>query len=109
MVPKLTDKQRRAALDKGMQIRLERARYKQRLKDGSKTVEQFFKLADSGYQAAYGMRVYSLLTSLPGYGEVRSRQLMNELRIAQGRKVKGLGTMQRAMLLSILIGGGDDA
>lgn len=109
MVPKLTTKQRRAALDKGMQIRLERAEYKRKLKDGSMTVEQFFKLADSGYQAAYGMRVYSLLTSLPWYGEVRSRQLMNELRIAQGRKVKGLGTTQRARLLSILIGDGDDA
>lgn len=107
MVPKLTTKQRRAALDKGMQIRLERAKYKQKLKDGSMTVEQFFKLADCGYQAAYGMRVHSLLISLPGYGEIRSRQLMNELRIAQGRKVKGLGTTQRARLLSILAGDDD--
>lgn len=109
MVPKLTAKQRRAALDKGMQIRLKRAEYKQKLKDGTMTVEQFFKLADSGYQAAYGMRVYSLLTLLPGYGEVRSRQLMNDLHIAQGRKVKGLGTTQRAKLLSVLMGDGDDA
>ena len=44
MVPKLTTKQRRAALDKGMQIRLERAEYKQKLKDGSMTVEQFFNM-----------------------------------------------------------------
>lgn len=32
MVPKLTAEQRRAALDKGMQIRLKRAEYKARLK-----------------------------------------------------------------------------
>lgn len=33
MVPKLTAEQRRAALDKGMQIRLKRAEYKARLKN----------------------------------------------------------------------------
>lgn len=107
MVPKLTAEQRRAALDKGMQIRIKRAEYKAKLKNGLMSIEQFFEMADGGDQAASGMRVYSLLTSLPGYGEVRSRQLMNELRIAQGRKVKWLGTTQRARLLSILAGDDD--
>lgn len=107
MVPKLTAEQRRAALDKGMQIRIKRAEYKAKLKNGLMSIEQFFELADGGDQAASGMRVESMLTSLPGYGEVRSRQLMNELRIAQGRKVKGLGTTQRARLLSILAGDDD--
>lgn len=107
MVPKLTAEQRRAALDKGMQIRIKRAEYKAKLKNGLMSIEQFFELADGGDQAASGMHVESLLTSLPGYGEVRSRQLMNELRIAQGRKVKGLRTTQRARLLSILAGDDD--
>lgn len=107
MVPKLTAEQRRAALDKGMQIRIKRAEYKAKLKNGLMSIEQFFELADGGDQAASGMRVESLLTSLPWYGEVRSRQLINELRIAQGRKVKGLGTTQRARLLSILAGDDD--
>lgn len=107
MVPKLTAEQRRTALDKGMQIRIKRAEYKAKLKNGLMSIEQFFELADGGDQSASVMRVYSLLTSLPGYGEVRSRQLMNELSIAQGRKVKGLGTTQRARLLSILAGDDD--
>lgn len=33
MVPKLTAEQRRAALDKGMQIRIKRAEYKAKLKN----------------------------------------------------------------------------
>ena len=57
MVPKLTAEQRRAALDKGMQIRLKRAEYKARLKNGLMSIEQFFELADGGEQAALGMRV----------------------------------------------------
>lgn len=52
MVPKLTAEQRRAALDKGMQIRIKRAEYKAKLKNGLMSIEQFFELADGGDQAA---------------------------------------------------------
>lgn len=43
MVPKLTAEQRRAALDKGMQIRIKRAEYKAKLKNGLMSIEQFFE------------------------------------------------------------------
>lgn len=105
MVPKLTAEQRRAALDKGMQIRLKRAEYKAKLKNGLMSVEQFFELADSGEQAASGMRVESLIRSMPGYAVPRTEQLMKRLRISASRRVKGLGYVQREGLINALGGG----
>lgn len=105
MVPKLTAEQRRAALDRGMQIRLKRAEYKAKLKNGLMSVEQFFELADSGEQAASGMRVESLIRSMPGYAVPRTEQLMKRLRISASRRVKGLGYVQREGLIKALGGG----
>ena len=103
MIPKLTTEQRHAALDKGMQIRHQRAEYREQLKKGALPPEKFFELADEGDQAAAGMRVKQMITALPGYAETRAEQLMKKLRIASGRKVKGLGKNQRANLLSTLV------
>ena len=99
MIPKLTTEQRHAALDKGMQIRHQRAEYREQLKKGALPLEKFFELADEGDQAAAGMRVKQMITALPGYAE----QLMKKLHIASSRKVKGLGRNQRANLLSTLV------
>lgn len=105
MVPKLTAEQRRAALDKGMQIRLKRAEYKARLKNGLMSIEQFFELADGGEQAALGMRVESLIRSMPGYAVPRTETLMKSLHISATRRVKGLGYIQREGLIKALGGG----
>lgn len=65
MIPKLTTEQRRAALDKGMQIRHQRAEYREQLKKGALPLEKFFQLADEGDQAASGMRVKAMIAALP--------------------------------------------
>jgi ribosomal protein S13 len=44
------------------------------------------------------MKVSALLESLPGVGKVRAKQLMERLGIADSRRVRGLGTNQRAAL-----------
>ena len=49
------------------------------------------------------MCVKQMITALPGYAENRADALMKKLRIASGRKVKGLGKNQRANLLSTLV------
>ena len=52
------------------------------------------------------MKVSSLLESLPGVGKVRAKQIMDRLNIADSRRVRGLGTNQRAALENEF--GGDD-
>ena len=44
------------------------------------------------------MRVIDLLQSMPGLGKVRARQVMERLRIAESRRVRGLGSKQVAAL-----------
>ena len=43
-----------------------------------------------------------MLESLPGVGKVKARRLMEEIGIADNRRVQGLGAQQRASLLSHL-------
>lgn len=48
------------------------------------------------------LKVVSLLESLPGVGKVKARRLMEEIGIADNRRVQGLGAQQRAALLEQL-------
>ena len=48
------------------------------------------------------LKVVSMLESLPGVGKVKARRLMEEIGIADNRRVQGLGAQQRASLLSQL-------
>ena len=48
------------------------------------------------------LKVVSLLESLPGLGKVKARRMMDEVGIAENRRVQGLGAQQRAALLKQL-------
>lgn len=100
MLPSLTKEQRQRNLAKGVQVRRRRAEYREQLKKGALPLEKFFALADEGDQAAAGMRVSHLISSLPGYGSARASKLMEDLHIAASRKVRGLGDRQRENILS---------
>ena len=45
------------------------------------------------------LKVVSLLESLPGWGKVKARKVMEEIGIADNRRVQGLGSQQREALL----------
>ena len=46
-----------------------------------------------------GTKVAAIIVSLPGVGKVKGKRLMEELRIAPNRRLRGLGKRQRAALL----------
>lgn len=48
------------------------------------------------------LKVVSMLESLPGVGKVKARRVMDEVGIADNRRVQGLGAQQRASLLNQL-------
>jgi transposase len=96
-LPPLTPEQRAAALEKAAQARKERAEVKNRLKRGSATLAQILKEGQTD-DVLGKMKVSSLLESLPGVGKVRAKQIMDRLNIAESRRVRGLGTNQRAAL-----------
>ena len=99
--PQLTPEQRTAALRKAAEARAARAELKERLKLGSMTIAQVLERADTDVTVGK-LKVLALLESLPGVGKVKARRLMEEIGIAESRRVKGLGPQQRASLLAQL-------
>ena len=100
-VPESTPEQRKAALEKAAATRRLRAELKQLLKTGSLTLPKLLERADADDMVA-GMKVYSLVASLPGVGKVKAGRIMDEIGIADNRRIRGLNDRQRQELLDRL-------
>jgi 5'-3' exonuclease len=97
-LPKLTPEQRAAALEKAAAARKARAELKEKLKSGEKTLEEVLKSAATD-DISGKMKVSAVLKALPGIGDKRALQIMEKLKIADSRRLRGLGEHQRAALL----------
>jgi hypothetical protein len=97
--PQLTPEQRADALAKAAVARAARAEVKNQLKNGDLSLEAALQATDSTIGK---LKVVSLLESLPGVGKVKARKLMDEIGIADNRRVQGLGAQQKAALLEHL-------
>jgi hypothetical protein len=96
--PRLSAEQRAGALAVATAARAARAQARADLKSGRLSLSELLERADADQQLA-AMRVTALLAALPGYGKVRAAALLSELRIADSRRLRGLGPHQRAALL----------
>jgi DNA uptake protein ComE-like DNA-binding protein len=97
-LPTLTPEQRTQALAKAAEARKKRAEVKGELKSGKRTLADVLKRA-SNDDTLGKMKVSTVLESLPGVGKVRAQKIMEELDISASRRVRGLGSKQRAQLL----------
>ncbi len=97
--PQLTPEQRAAALAKAAEARAARAEIKARLKMGSMTLAEALESEDVNVGK---LKVVSLLESLPGVGKVKARRVMEDINIADNRRVQGLGPQQKQKLLEQL-------
>ncbi len=99
--PQLNPEQRAAALAKAAEARVARAELKNRLKIGSMTLTEALAAADSD-NVVGKLKVVTLLESLPGLGKIKARRIMEDIGIADSRRVRGLGAQQRIALLDQL-------
>ena len=97
--PILTPEQRTAALAKAAEARTARAELKSRLKLGSLSLAEALASTDD---TVGKLKVVSMLESLPGVGKVKARKIMDDIGIADNRRVQGLGQQQKASLLDQL-------
>jgi hypothetical protein len=105
-LPTLTEEQRQAALEKAAVARRARAEITTSLKSGTLTLAEVFQQAvDAPDGAAGRLKVFALLRALPGYGQVRAKKLMDDVHIAETRRVRGLGDQQKKALLAVIQGG----
>ncbi|WP_427131401.1 integration host factor, actinobacterial type [Pseudarthrobacter sp. S9] len=97
----LTPQERADALRKAAAARAIRAAAKERLKSGELTIAQVISSGESD-DAIARMRIAELLEALPGIGRVRAAAIMEQLGIAQSRRVRGLGIHQRRALVDFV-------
>ena len=98
--PELSDEQRQAALEKAAHARRVRAEVKHLLKMGTITFPELLERATDDDLIA-GIKVGSVLESLPGMGKVKAKRTMEEHGIASNRRIRGLGSRQREILLEL--------
>ena len=96
-LPPLTPEERAAALEKAARVRRERAEVKRNLKRGAMTLPDVLAFA-AGDEVIAKTRVSDLVQSMPGVGKIRAAQIMGRLGIAESRRVRGLGPVQREAL-----------
>jgi hypothetical protein len=97
--PKLTDEQRKAALEKAAEARRVRAEVKELLKTGSLRISDLFKRAETE-ELLGGLKVESLIAAMPGTGKIKAKRLMESLGIAENRRIRGLGAKQKEALIA---------
>lgn len=97
--PKMTDEQRAAALERAGEARRVRAEIKQLLKTGSLSLSDVFDRADDDDLVA-GIKVSAVVVSMPHMGKVKAKRLLEDLGIADNRRLRGLGARQKEALLN---------
>jgi hypothetical protein len=97
VLPQLTPEERSAALAKAAAARRARAALRDRLKHSGATLDDVFEAGEVD-DAVGKMRVSAVLESMPGVGKVRAQRIMEKIGISASRRVRGLGTHQRAAL-----------
>ena len=96
--PSLSPEQRQAALAKAGEARRVRAEVKNKLKMGIVTFGDLLDEAETDDIVAK-LKVLSVIESLPGVGKVKARRTMEDIGIADNRRLRGLGSEQRRLLL----------
>jgi|SRR5450759_2373411 DNA uptake protein ComE-like DNA-binding protein len=99
-LPNLSDADRKVALQKAAEARQKRAALRADIKVGTMSFAAVMKKSDDPIVAR--MKVSTLLESLPGFGKAKAAKIMSELEISESRRVQGLGTRQRQMLMERL-------
>lgn len=99
-LPNQTPEQRKAALEKAAEARHARAELRAKIKNGDITIEEV--LTTEGDAVIDKLKVKDMIASLPGYGKAKVTNIMEELNISDTRRVKGLGSRQRAELIERL-------
>lgn len=99
--PERTQKQRMEALRRANDIRSERARLKEGLRNGKLAIVDV--LADPPL-CVHTAKVLDLLLAVPKYGRVKASRVLERCRISPARTVNGLTPRQRKELLEIMGG-----
>lgn len=95
-LPNISAEDRRRALDKAAKVRRRRGEVRKKIEAGDITIKEALESSDT---LITRMRVEYFLRTLPGVGVKKARAAMDEIGIAENRRVGGLGKRQRQALI----------
>ena len=98
--PVLSDEDRRAALAKAALVRKERAEIRVKLAKSEVLLSELLNRLDD--DSVGKMKVITVIEAMPGIGKVKARRLMQKVGIHEGRRLRGLGSKQKAQLVEEL-------
>ena len=93
--PALSPEQRQAALEKAKESRRDRAEIKRMIALGEMNI---FEAISDSRESIRRMRVFDLLSALPGVGKARAAMIMERRNISATRRIGGLGHLQLSAL-----------
>ncbi|MCD4669752.1 MAG: 30S ribosomal protein S13 [Actinomycetia bacterium] len=92
----LSDEARKRGLEKARLVRKKRSEVKDRLKKGKISVNALFRDRKLFDEYIAGMKVLSIISSLPGNGKLHAVEVLKKLNINHHKKMGGLGKNQKA-------------
>jgi guanylate kinase len=98
--PRLSEEERAAASQAGVLARQIRSEVKRSIAQGDLSI---FQAINDPRTSVQKMRVYELLSSVPGIGQKRAESLMAKIGIAASRRIAGLGEKQLLALRKELL------
>ena len=98
--PRLSEEARAAASQAGVLARQIRSEVKRSIAQGELSI---FQAINDPRASVQKMRVYELLSSVPGIGQKRAESLMTKIGIAASRRIAGLGEKQLLALRKELL------
>jgi len=96
--PERTTEQRARARPRALDARRRRAEARADLSQGRWSLAELLERCQEDEHLG-GMRVRDALTALPGVGEVRSLEIMEDVVISPTRRLRGLGSRQYVELV----------
>lgn len=101
-LPQLTSDQREKALAKAAEARKVRAEFKKKVASGEMTPKQALHHALT-HEILGKTRAFDFLRALPGIGSVKAQTHMQEMGIAESRRLSGLGNRQLEKLENLCV------
>ena len=99
-LPTMTPEQRAAALEKAKETRRARAEVREQIKAGKLSAAKALERRDDPIVGK--IKVIQFIQAFPGFGKAKAEKLMEEIGIAENRRLSGLGEKQIAALVEAL-------
>lgn len=91
----LSDEARKRGLEKAHLVRKTRSKIKDQLKKGEISLTVLFKDRKLYKEYIAGMKVFQIVSALPGNGRLHAARILEELKISPHKKIGGLGKNQK--------------